>query len=45
VIANGSIEELKQQQGDKSLEQIFANLTNKESLSVTADELIRALEG
>jgi len=44
VIANGTFEELKQQQGDKSLEQIFSYLTNKDSLSVTADELVKALE-
>jgi len=35
---------LKQQEGNKSLEQIFANLTGKDSLSVTADELLKALE-
>jgi ABC-2 type transport system ATP-binding protein len=45
IIADGSFEELKQQQGNKSLEQIFANLTSKDSLSNTADELIKALEG
>ena len=44
IIANGSFEELKQQEGNKSLEQIFANLTGKDSLSVTADELLKALE-
>jgi len=44
VIANGSFEELQQQQGRKSLEQIFAGLTGKDSLSLTADELIKALE-
>src|SRR5215216_3781429 len=44
VVANGTFEELKQQQGDKSLEQIFSYLTNKDSLSVTADELVKALE-
>jgi ABC-2 type transport system ATP-binding protein len=44
IIADGSFEELKQQQGNKSLEQIFANLTSKDSLSTTADELIKALE-
>lgn len=44
IIANGSFEELKQQQGNKSLEQIFANLTGKDSLSITADELAKALE-
>jgi ABC-2 type transport system ATP-binding protein len=44
IIADGSFEELKLQQGNKSLEQIFANLTSKDSLSTTADELIKALE-
>ena len=44
IIANGTFEELKQQEGNKSLEQIFANLTGKDSLSVTADELLKALE-
>ena len=44
IIADGSFEELKEQQGNKSLEQIFANLTSKDSLSTTADELIKALE-
>ncbi|SHF28338.1 ABC transporter ATP-binding protein [Flavisolibacter ginsengisoli] len=44
IIANGSFEELKVQQGNKSLEQIFANLTSKDSLASTADELIKALE-
>jgi ABC-2 type transport system ATP-binding protein len=44
IIANGSFEELKQQQGNKSLEQIFASMTGKDSLSATADDLLRALE-
>jgi ABC-2 type transport system ATP-binding protein len=44
IVANGSIDELKQQQGDKSLEQIFARLTSSDSLSGKADDLIRALE-
>lgn len=44
MIANGTIEELRQQHGDVSLEQIFAKLTGKESLSVSADELVKALE-
>jgi ABC-2 type transport system ATP-binding protein len=44
VIANGSFEELKEQQGNKSLEQIFSILTRKESHSTSADELFRALE-
>lgn len=44
IIANSTIEELKRGMGDKTLEQIFATLTGKSSLSVTADELMRALE-
>jgi ABC-2 type transport system ATP-binding protein len=42
VIADGTFDELKQQQGDKSLEKIFANLTAKDSLSTAADQLINA---
>jgi ABC-2 type transport system ATP-binding protein len=40
VVADGSFEELKQQQGDQSLEKIFAHLTARESLSDAADQLI-----
>nr|MBA2744978.1 ABC transporter ATP-binding protein [Flavisolibacter sp.] len=43
VIANGSFEELKQQLGNVSLEQIFSNLTQKEAHADSADELFRAL--
>lgn len=42
VIANGSFEELRQQQGNESLEKIFAHLTAKESLNDAADQLISA---
>jgi ABC-2 type transport system ATP-binding protein len=42
VIADGSFEELKQQQGDQSLEKIFAHLTSNESLSGAADQLLNA---
>lgn len=44
VIADGSFEELKQQQGNQSLEQIFATLTLGGSASHSADELLKALE-
>jgi ABC-2 type transport system ATP-binding protein len=44
IVANGTFEELKQQQGNKSLEQIFASLTANDSLSATADDLVKALE-
>ncbi len=42
VMADGSFEELKQQQGDQSLEKIFAHLTAKDSLSDAADQLMTA---
>lgn len=44
VIADGSFEELKQQQGNKSLEQIFSQLTSKDGLSVAADDLMKAFD-
>jgi ABC-2 type transport system ATP-binding protein len=44
VIANGTFEELKAQQGDSSLERIFAHLTAKDSLTAAADELMNAFE-
>ncbi|HWJ25439.1 MAG TPA: ABC transporter ATP-binding protein [Flavisolibacter sp.] len=44
IVADGSFESLKQEQGNKSLEQIFAALTSTGALSNTADELARALE-
>ncbi len=44
VIANGSFEELKQQQGDNSLERIFSELTSKESPSLKADQMIKLFE-
>ena len=44
IIANGTISELRDQQGDSSLEQIFAKMTGKDSLSAAADNLMRALE-
>ena len=42
VIADGSFEELKQQEGNQSLENIFARLTSQESLSGAADQLRHA---
>jgi ABC-2 type transport system ATP-binding protein len=42
IIADGSFDELKQKQGDTSLEKIFANLTANDSLSAAADQLINA---
>lgn len=44
IVADGTFEELKQQQGNKSLEQIFSSLTSKDATSNSADELIRAME-
>jgi ABC-2 type transport system ATP-binding protein len=44
VIADGSFEELKQQQGNKSLEQIFSSLTSGNTFSSNADALVKALE-
>ncbi len=44
VIADGSFEELKQQQGDFSLEKIFAGMTGKESIDSAAEELMSAFD-
>lgn len=44
VVADGSFEELKQQQGNQSLEQIFARLTLQEGLGRAADDLMSAFE-
>ncbi|HWB28610.1 MAG TPA: ABC transporter ATP-binding protein [Chitinophagaceae bacterium] len=44
VIADGSFDELKQQQGNESLEKIFAHLTAKESLNDAADQLMSAFD-
>lgn len=44
VIANGSFDELQQQQGNESLEKIFAHLTAKESLSDAANQLMSAFD-
>ncbi|MBR2647765.1 MAG: ABC transporter ATP-binding protein [Sediminibacterium sp.] len=44
VIADGSFHELQSQQGNKSLEKIFAQLTAQEALSDTADQLIKAFD-
>ena len=44
VIANGSFHELQQQQGDKSLEKIFAGLTSQDSLSDAAEQLRNAFD-
>ncbi len=44
VIANGSFSDLQQQQGNESLEKIFAHLTAKESLSDAANQLMKAFD-
>lgn len=43
MIANGTIDELRQEHGNQSLEKMFAELTGKEALSQSADELMKAL--
>lgn len=44
IIANGTFEELKQTQGNTSLEKMFANLTSANHLESTADNLLNALK-
>jgi len=43
VVADGTFSELKQKQGDSSLEQIFARLTANESISEASDKLMDIL--
>jgi len=44
VIANGTFEELQEQQGSMSLEKMFAKLTTNESLENSASMMIEALK-
>ncbi|MEZ4965277.1 MAG: ABC transporter ATP-binding protein [Saprospiraceae bacterium] len=44
IVADGSFEDLKQREGNQSLEQIFARLTYQENLGQAADDLLSALE-
>jgi ABC-2 type transport system ATP-binding protein len=44
VVADGSFEELKKQEGNNNLEQIFAQLTGNNAGTHAADDLIRAFE-
>lgn len=44
IVADGSFAELREQQGNQSLEQIFAGLTAKESLGKAADDLLSAFD-
>ena len=43
VIADGTFEELKQMQGDTSLEQIFSNLTSTKDLHEAGNKLVNIL--
>ncbi len=43
IIANGTIDELKQQHNNQSLEKMFAELIGKDALSLSADALMKAL--
>lgn len=43
VVADGTFEELKQKQGDSSLEQIFAHLTSNEAMSEASGKLMDIL--
>ncbi len=43
VVANGTFQELKEQLGDKSLEQMFAGLTSGNSLAGAASQIIEAM--
>lgn len=44
VLADGSFEELKAQQGNQSLEQIFAKLTSKSEHQQAADDILNAFD-
>jgi ABC-2 type transport system ATP-binding protein len=44
VVADGSFEELKQQQGNISLEKMFAHLTSGDSLNTASDKLMSAFD-
>jgi ABC-2 type transport system ATP-binding protein len=44
VIADGTFEELKQQQGNYSLEKIFAGMTGRDSIDGAAEELMSAFD-
>jgi ABC-2 type transport system ATP-binding protein len=44
VLADGSFEELKQQQGDFSLEKIFSGLTTKDGTDNAAEQLMSAFD-
>lgn len=44
IVANGTFEELKAQQGNSSLEKIFASLTATTSMNEAASDLMKAFE-
>lgn len=44
IVADGSFEQLKQQEGNTSLEQIFAQLTGNTSGVQVAEDLLRAFD-
>ncbi len=44
IVADGTFEQLKQREGNQSLEQIFARLTAKDNLGQAADDLMRAFD-
>jgi ABC-2 type transport system ATP-binding protein len=44
IVANGTFDELKLQEGNKSLEQIFAGLTSGSTHANAAEELMRAFD-
>jgi ABC-2 type transport system ATP-binding protein len=44
VLADGSFEELKQQQGDVSLEKIFSSLTGTTQMTDAAQALMNAFD-
>lgn len=44
VVADGTFEDLKQQQGNQSLEKIFATLTSNDEINSASDQLLNALD-
>lgn len=44
VVADGTFEELKQQQGNQSLEKIFATLTSNDEINSASEQLLNALD-
>jgi ABC-2 type transport system ATP-binding protein len=44
IVADGSFEELKQKQGDQSLEQIFSSLTSIDPNGYAANDVLNAFK-